>query len=103
MLTCSPAPVKQRIPAARVKAALAVNRELILMYWDIGRLIVERPEAGGRGAIEQLSVAEIFWRRSTQVLTGDLVSGAKSLTATRGDSKTSLPSPAAERRDGHRR
>ncbi len=48
--------IKQRIAAARVKAALAVNRELIQLYWDIGRLIVERQqrEGWGKGVIEQL-------------------------------------------------
>jgi len=48
--------INQRIAAARVKAALAVNRELIQLYWDIGRLIVERQqrEGWGKGVIEQL-------------------------------------------------
>lgn len=48
--------IKQRISAARVKAALSVNRELIALYWDIGRLIVQRQqrEGWGRGVIEQL-------------------------------------------------
>jgi len=48
--------IKQRIATARVKAALAVNRELIELYWDIGRLIVERQqrEGWGKGIIDQL-------------------------------------------------
>ena len=29
--------LKQRIRTAQVKAALAVNRELLLLYWQIGR------------------------------------------------------------------
>ncbi len=51
------ADIKQRIVTARVKAALAVNRELIALYWDIGRLIVERQqrEVWGRRVIEQLA------------------------------------------------
>jgi len=32
--------VKSRIRTAQVKAALSVNRELILLYWDIGKTIV---------------------------------------------------------------
>src|SRR5215213_9458151 len=49
--------LKERIAAAQVKAALAVNRELVLLYWQIGREILERQKAQGWGAkvIEQLS------------------------------------------------
>jgi hypothetical protein len=32
--------LKSRVRTAQVKAAVAVNRELIQLYWDIGRLIV---------------------------------------------------------------
>ena len=42
--------LKQRIRSAQVKAALAVNRELILLYWQIGRDILARQEAEGWGA-----------------------------------------------------
>ncbi|MCB4756028.1 MAG: PDDEXK nuclease domain-containing protein [Elusimicrobia bacterium] len=34
--------LKIRIQAARLSAARAVNRDLILLYWDIGRAIVEK-------------------------------------------------------------
>jgi hypothetical protein len=34
--------VKERIRAAQVKAALSVNRELIVLYWSIGRDILTR-------------------------------------------------------------
>lgn len=49
--------LKSRISAARVKAALAVNRELVLLYWSIGRDILQRQEKEGWGAkvIDQLS------------------------------------------------
>lgn len=48
---------KARIRTARVQAALAVNRELILLYWDIGCTILERQEKDGWGAkvIERLA------------------------------------------------
>lgn len=36
--------VKARIRAAQVKASLSVNRELIALYWDIGKTIVRRQE-----------------------------------------------------------
>lgn len=49
--------LKERIASAQIKAALAVNRELVLLYWHIGRDILDRQKAEGWGAkvIEQLS------------------------------------------------
>ncbi len=49
--------VKSRIQSARISAARAVNRELILLYWDIGQGIVEKQSEHGWGAtvIDQLS------------------------------------------------
>lgn len=41
--------IKSRIRTAQVKASLSVNSELIQLYWDIGRSIVERQESGGWG------------------------------------------------------
>ena len=34
--------LKSRIHAAQARAALAINRELVLLYWQIGRAILER-------------------------------------------------------------
>lgn len=42
--------VKARIQGAQVRAALAANRELLLLYWDIGRLIAARKSREGWGA-----------------------------------------------------
>lgn len=42
--------IKGRIRTAQVKATLSANREMILMYWDIGRMIAERQEREGWGA-----------------------------------------------------
>lgn len=39
------AEVKGRIQSARIAAGRAVNRELVLLYWDIGRGIVEKQKA----------------------------------------------------------
>ena len=36
--------LKQRIQQSRLKATLSVNRELILLYWQIGRDIIERQQ-----------------------------------------------------------
>lgn len=42
--------LKARIRAAQIRAALAVNRELVLLYWDIGRQILESQGREGWGA-----------------------------------------------------
>lgn len=51
------AEVKARIQSAQYAALRAVNKELVGLYWDIGRLIVERQqsEGWGKGVVEQLS------------------------------------------------
>ncbi|MDF5717621.1 MAG: PDDEXK nuclease domain-containing protein [Rhizonema sp. NSF051] len=49
--------LKQRIRTAQVRAALAVNQELVLLYWQIGREILQRQQEEGWGTkvIERLS------------------------------------------------
>ena len=49
--------LKQRIRAAQVGAVVAVNRELVLLYWQIGREILERQDQAGWGTkiIDRLS------------------------------------------------
>ena len=42
--------LKKRISTARVKAALAVNKELILLYWQIGAQILAKQEEEGWGS-----------------------------------------------------
>lgn len=42
--------LKSRIRTARTRAALAVNSELVLLYWQIGRDILERQAREGWGA-----------------------------------------------------
>ena len=44
------ADVKGRIQAAQTRAVLAVNSELVRLYWDIGRIIDERQQQEGWGA-----------------------------------------------------
>ncbi len=41
--------LKTRVRHSQTKAMLSVNRELIALYWDIGRQIVERQELEGWG------------------------------------------------------
>ena len=49
--------LKSRVRQAQTKAMLSVNRELIQLYWDIGREIVERQEREGWGksVVERLA------------------------------------------------
>jgi len=52
------AEVKRRVVSARISAIRAINRDLIRLYWDIGRMIVERQEKQGCGksVVERLSM-----------------------------------------------
>ncbi|MBL9154464.1 MAG: DUF1016 family protein [Verrucomicrobiales bacterium] len=49
--------VKGRIQTARLQAARAANRELVMLYWDIGRGIVEKQRTAGWGeaVVERLA------------------------------------------------
>ncbi|WP_099068612.1 DUF1016 N-terminal domain-containing protein [Nostoc linckia] len=49
--------LKERIRNAQVRAALSINRELILLYWQIGRDILFRQQQQGWGTkvIERLA------------------------------------------------
>lgn len=49
--------LKERIRTAQMRAAVAVNRELILLYWQIGREILQRQAQQGWGSkvIDQLA------------------------------------------------
>jgi len=42
--------LKSQIRTAQVRAALAVNRELVLLYWGIGKEILVRQNSGGWGS-----------------------------------------------------
>src|SRR6476469_5817586 len=42
--------LKERIRTAQLKAAVSVNRELVLLYWQIGRDILARQKEHGWGA-----------------------------------------------------
>ena len=44
------ADLKGRIRAAQLRASVAVNRELVLLYWQIGRDILDRQERENWGA-----------------------------------------------------
>jgi predicted nuclease of restriction endonuclease-like (RecB) superfamily len=49
--------IKQRIRAAQYEALKAVNKQLITLYWNIGRMIVERQraETWGKSVVERLA------------------------------------------------
>ena len=42
--------IKNRIQQAQTRAMLAVNAELVQLYWDIGRIIAARQQQEGWGA-----------------------------------------------------
>ena len=49
--------IKARIRSAQYEALKAVNKELVQLYWDIGRVITERQAAGahGQAVVKRLS------------------------------------------------
>jgi predicted nuclease of restriction endonuclease-like (RecB) superfamily len=49
--------LKEKIRTSQIKAAIAVNQEMIELYWDIGKSIVEKQEQSSWGAklIEQIA------------------------------------------------
>ena len=49
--------LKRRIRAVQVKASVSFNRELMMLYWDIGGRIVERQkrEGWGKNVIQRLA------------------------------------------------
>ena len=61
--------LKTRVTAARISAARAVNRDLILLYWDIGRAIVEKQQTLGWGeSVVEIVSADL--RRAFPQITG---------------------------------
>lgn len=51
------ASIKERVLSAQTRAILSVNRELIALYWDLGREIARRQqqEGWGRATVERLA------------------------------------------------
>ncbi len=49
--------IKERIQTSQIKATLAANKELILLYWNIGKIITEKQNSCGWGTkvIDQLA------------------------------------------------
>lgn len=49
--------IKERVKSSQLKAAVAVNKELVQLYWEIGRSVLEKQEAEGWGSkvIEKLA------------------------------------------------
>jgi predicted nuclease of restriction endonuclease-like (RecB) superfamily len=49
--------IKERIRTAQYEALRAVNKELIALYWDIGKMIVERQKgkSWGKSVVERLA------------------------------------------------
>lgn len=49
--------LKQKVQSAQIKAARAANTQLITLYWELGKLIVEKQQASGWGdaVIDQIA------------------------------------------------
>ena len=49
--------IKSHITVSRIQAVRSVNKELIKLYWEIGKVITERQKkfGWGKGVVEQLS------------------------------------------------
>ena len=49
--------IKQRVQASQIKAAVAVNRELLELYWFLGEQILEKQQTAkwGDGFLGQMS------------------------------------------------
>lgn len=47
--------LKGKIRSVQIKAAIAVNTELILFYWELGKMIAEKQTAWGSRFMENLS------------------------------------------------
>ncbi len=52
------AEIKERVRSAQHDALRAVNRELVALYWDIGRMIIERQKDAAHGAAIAERLAE---------------------------------------------
>lgn len=52
------AEIKERVRSAQYDALKSINKELVGLYWDIGRMIVERQagETWGKAVVQQLAV-----------------------------------------------
>ena len=42
--------IKEKVKTSQLKAAVAINQELIKLYWDIGNSVLERQKKEGWGA-----------------------------------------------------
>jgi predicted nuclease of restriction endonuclease-like (RecB) superfamily len=106
--------VKRRVSEARIRATLSVNRELITLYWGIGRLIVQRQkeEGWGKSVIARLShdlkvafpdargfSASNIWRMRAFYLAH--LTSDNLAQPVREDSLEALPQPVAETPWGH--
>jgi DUF1016 N-terminal domain len=60
--------LKPRTRRSQLKASLAVNAEMILLYWDIGQMIHQRQQQEGWGA----SIFELICRAVERPSTGIL-------------------------------
>jgi predicted nuclease of restriction endonuclease-like (RecB) superfamily len=92
----------ERVQAARVRTLRSINREIVLLYWDIGREILDRQEQEGWGAkvVDRLA-------RDLRTLFPDMGMSARNLKYMRAFAKAwpdpdrKVPQPVAQIPWGH--
>ena len=72
--------VKERIRSAQYEALKAVNRELIRLYWDLGKMIVERQEKQGWGKAVVETLARDLQKEFPERIMHGVVKAANSKT-----------------------
>ncbi|MDD4934074.1 MAG: PDDEXK nuclease domain-containing protein, partial [Methylacidiphilaceae bacterium] len=90
--------LKARIRAVQVKAALSVNREIVALYWHIGKSIAERQrrEKWGDRVIERLARDLSHEFQGIKGFSARNLWRMRSFYLTYGEGVTILPQPAAE-------
>ena len=92
------AELKQRIRSARLQAALSVNRELVLLYWSIGRDILNSPAKQPKGINIRSKQEQEFWQAGVMPpgAAPHLVSGEETGEPAEAPSRSSAPSAASK-------
>ena len=90
--------LSQRIKHSHIRAAVGVNRELIMLYWSIGKDIVEMQEGGKYGDALIYRMSEDLQREfpSTKGYSYRNLHYMKSMYLTFSQVHINLPQPVAE-------
>ena len=47
--------IKHKIRSAQLKSAIAVNYQLVVLYWELGKMISEKENIWGNKLIQQIA------------------------------------------------